>query len=108
MLRGMLEDEGYQVETAATGREGVEQYLTDPSDLVISDIVMPEMEGVEVIDILRKCSPTPRIIAISGGSRDTTATQNLHSARQLGAIITLKKPVMYSDLIGAVEAALQE
>jgi len=107
MLRGILEDEGYDVSVAIDGEDGVRQFLEQPCPLVITDIVMPKMEGVEVMNVLSKCVPTPKIIAISGGSRDTTASQNLHIAGQLGAAATLKKPVMYNDLIGAVEHALQ-
>ena len=106
MLRGMLEDEGFEVDVAENGREGVQQYLAEPCDLVIADIVMPEMEGVEVINLLQKCVPAPKIIAISGGSRDTTATQNLHIAGQLGAALTLKKPVTYDVLMKAVRDTL--
>jgi len=106
MLRGMLEDEGFQVDVAVNGREGIKQYLTLPCDLVIVDIVMPELEGVEVINLLQKCVPAPKIIAISGGSRDTNATQNLNIAGQLGAALTLKKPVTYDILMQAVRDTL--
>tara|TARA_Y100001934_G_scaffold280079_1_gene385739 strand:- start:1689 stop:2069 length:381 start_codon:yes stop_codon:yes gene_type:complete len=106
MLRGILEDEGYEVEVASNGRSGIQQYLSDPCDLVIADIVMPEMEGVEVINLLQKCVPTPKIIAISGGSRDTSASQNLQTAEQLGACISLKKPVTYDALVTAVQKSL--
>jgi len=106
MLQGILEDEGYEVQTATNGHMGLQSYLSSPVDLVIVDIVMPEMAGIEVINLLNKCVPRPQIIAISGGSRDTGATQNLHIAKQLGARHTMQKPVSYEVLIQTIEQTL--
>ena len=108
MLHGILTDEGYSVDVASNGRKGIQKYLNNPCDLVIADIVMPEMEGVEVINLLKKCVPAPRVIAISGGSQETSASQNLEIARQLGALLTLKKPIKYNHLLEAVRDCLQQ
>ena len=69
MLKKMLEREGYEVDTACNGSEGLDKIEDSPPDLLITDIVMPEKEGMELIFHLRRKKPELKIIAISGGGR---------------------------------------
>lgn len=69
MLRQMLEREGYEVVEAEEGEEGMRRYREQPVDLVITDILMPQKEGIETIRALRRTNPGVKIIAISGGGR---------------------------------------
>ena len=73
-------------------------------DLIVVDIFMPEMDGLELIPLIRKTRPATKIIAISGGSglRDYLGT-----AKKLGAHDTLKKPFSFQELLDAVSAQLK-
>ena len=69
MLRQILEMEGYEVSDAANGRMAVNLFRNDPTDLIITDIIMPEKDGIETITELRRDYPDVKIIAITGGGR---------------------------------------
>lgn len=101
----MLEGSGHEVAVAAQGAEGLTLFGEHPVDLVITDIFMPEKEGIETILELRHQSPQTKIIAISGGGRagnlDISAT-----AKNLGAHQTLAKPFARQELLDAVNAVL--
>ena len=103
MLRKMLEHEGYEVVDAADGNKGIRLYREDPTDLVITDIIMPEKEGIETIIDLRREFPEIKIIAMSGGGH-TAAESYLHMAKGLGAMRTLSKPFVKGELLEAIEA----
>ncbi len=107
MLRRMLEQAGHQVTEAVNGAEGIKLYEQDRPDLIITDIIMPEKEGVETIIALRRADPDLPIIAISGGGRLET-TDFLTMARKLGARRTLSKPFRRDQLLEAVGACLAE
>lgn len=102
-LRALLEQElksaGHEVVLAADGREGVERCGKNGPDLVITDLYMPEQEGLETIKELRVRFPDVRIIAMSGRS---TAETMLGIARKLGAVQTLQKPFASGELLAAV------
>jgi YesN/AraC family two-component response regulator len=108
MLRKMLETAGYNdIEEAANGSIGVKLFRQHPFDLVITDIIMPDKEGLEMIPELIRDYPRIKIIAMSGGGR--TGPQNyLKMAKYLGAGRTLAKPFEYSDIIDAVQELLNE
>jgi two-component system chemotaxis response regulator CheY len=106
MLRMALEHAGYVVEEAHNGRQGVAHYRAAPADLVITNIFMPEQEGLETIRILRQEFPALKIIAISGGSQRGNL-DFLAVAQRLGACMTLRKPFAMRELRAAVEKALQ-
>jgi len=108
MLRKMLETAGYNdIEEAANGSIGVKLFRQHTFDLVITDIVMPDKEGLEMITELVRDYPGIKIIAMSGGGR--TGTQSyLKMAKYLGAGRTLAKPFEYPDLIDAVQELLNE
>ena len=92
-----LESLGHQVECARDGKEGFEISQTQSFDLIISDILMPEREGIESIRGWRKEFPNIKILAISGGG-STSARENLTLAAYLGANATLMKPYSLTDL----------
>lgn len=101
MLRQALERAGYSVVEARDGAEGLRHYQENPVDLVITDILMPEKEGLETIQELRERFPSVKIIAISGGGR-TGKLDFLHVAEKLGALRTLHKPFPLQELLDAV------
>jgi CheY-like chemotaxis protein len=106
MLGQMLAMDGHRVTAAANGQMGLRMVREQQPDLIITDILMPEMDGIEMIMALRKLENTIPIIAISGGRRNIRAEFNLDSAGLLGVAATLTKPVNRSDLKRAVSTAL--
>lgn len=107
-VRSTLQDrlilEGYHVQTAPDGRRGLNLYYESPVDLVITDVLMPEIDGLEVIRVLCGKSSPPLIIAMSGGgSRDLDF---LLEAREFGATHTLSKPFHLDDFATLVNDLL--
>ena len=107
MLRQTLEREEYEVVDAHDGKEGLRLYREAPTDLIITDIIMPEKEGVETIIELKRDFPDVKIIAISGGGQ-IGAEACLHLAEKLGAQRTFTKPVPHQDMIKAVKELLEQ
>lgn len=105
LLRKTLEGAGYQVWEALTGHEGLHQVCAQPIDVVITDILMSDMDGLEMIGMLHRNFPKVRIIAISGGSKylDYCAV-----AKMLGAHETLNKPFELQQLLDAVARQVGE
>jgi DNA-binding NtrC family response regulator len=95
LLRGLLRSAftraGWTVSEARDGSEGLASYARAPVDVVITDILMPEKEGLETIRELSAQSPGIKIIAISGGGRGLNLDV-LDIARRFGASVTLEKP----------------
>jgi len=106
LLKKMLEREGFDVITASDGKEGMKLFSNATVDLVITDIVMPEKEGIEIIRELKKEHPGIPVIAISGGGRNSPESY-LNVAKLLGAVAILQKPVEKETLMTAVTTALQ-
>lgn len=104
LLDEMLTAGGHEVAQAGDGREGVAKYRTDQADLVITDLCMPNQEGLETIIELRRDFPNVRIIAMSG---KTFARAMLTIATRLGAVETLEKPFQPPELLGAVARVLK-
>lgn len=104
-LRQMLENAGHEVLEAANGRLALESIENREIDLVIADIIMPEMDGIETIQELRRKAPDLRIIAISGGNRGAKM-DFLKMARKFGANDVLAKPFRREQVFNAIEAAL--
>jgi len=101
MLRQMLERAGYDVVEAANGREGLQQYQATAIDLIITDILMPDQDGLETILELRRLAPEAKIIAISGGGQ-SGLLDLLPVAAKLGAQRTLWKPLRRLELLAAI------
>ena len=104
-LRQVLELEGNEVLTARSGKEGLRLFEEYTVDLIVTDIVMPEKEGLETIMELRKTHPDVKIIAISGGGH-VQPESYLRMAKQLGASRTLAKPFQREELLAAVRELL--
>ena len=102
-LRQVLEEAGYKVIEASNGHDGLRQFRQTPTDLVITDLLMRDTDGLEVTVALRRESPTVKIIAFSGGSGHW---DYLDAANFLGAHRTMRKPVTRADLLQAVEQEL--
>lgn len=96
---------GHTVTVAANGNLGVASYKASPADLIITDIIMPEKEGIETIQEIRALSPKVPIIAISGGGR-TKNYDFLRMANKIGANEVLKKPFANDELLGLVNKCL--
>ena len=105
VINGALSDAGYEVLEAADGNEGLKCYRNSPTDLVITDLIMPEKEGIETIIELRREFPEVKVIAISGGNR-YGSDASLSMAGRLGAERTLTKPFKIPDLLEAVREVL--
>ena|SRR6266478_8882457 len=104
MLEQTLKLAGHDVALASDGKEGVEQYHAKPADLVVTDLYMPNQEGLETIMELRKRSPEVAIIAMSGRA---TAGPMLSVAQKMGAVEVLQKPFVADELLMAVKRALE-
>jgi len=104
VVQRMLSAAGYDVDTAENGQEALAK-LTPDVDLVLSDVLMPEMDGIEMIMRLRKEAPRAKIISMSGGGIQDKE-HVLEIAQRLGAERTLSKPFSREDLIGTVQEVL--
>jgi len=101
----MLTKAGYDVLDAADGKEGIERFRENNVDLVITDLIMPEKEGLEMIMELKTDFPDIKIIAMSCGAQ-MGPEGYLQLADALGAQRTLKKPIAREDLLAAIEEIL--
>lgn len=105
MLRAALEMEGHEVLEARQGDEALRMQRATPAELVITDIIMPEKDGLEVIMALRREAPKLKIIAMSGGGR-FTLMESLGMAEPLGAFAALRKPFEIDAMMETVKKAL--
>jgi DNA-binding response OmpR family regulator len=105
ILRIMLEKEGVNVSEAGDGKEGLIRFNEDTFDLVITDIIMPEKEGIETIFELKKINPDIKIIAISGGGK-ISAEEYLGMASNFGVNKVLSKPFKRDEFIASVSEVI--
>jgi len=101
----ILIEAGYTVDDAPDGKSGLELYRPGFHDVVITDIAMPDMDGLELIMTLSRSTPKPRIIAMSGDSQ-FSETVYLPTARQLGVQNTIIKPIRAEALLKTVASVL--
>lgn len=106
VIAELLTASGHTVRTARNGAEGLAQFRLERPDVVITDIVMPEQDGVGVLLELRKLRPRPKIIAMSGGT--VRSSQYLQMAAGLGARRILEKPFSNAALLQAIDEVLDE
>lgn len=105
LLCRTMEYAGFTADAAADGRKGLRLFEKKSYDLVITDLIMPEQEGMETITFLRKEYPNIKIIAISGGGRIGPETY-LPAAKELGADDVLAKPFSIDEITSAVKSLL--
>src|ERR1700674_4797654 len=101
----LLEDGGYKVMSAEDGLRGMAMFRSEQPDLVITDIIMPEQEGIQTITEMRNAKPDAKIIAISGSGRFGDA-DFLKMAQSLGAMDIVSKPFDADELLTIVENCL--
>jgi YesN/AraC family two-component response regulator len=106
-LREMLRSAGHSVAEAGDGRAALELFDATPPDLVITDILMPEQEGLQTIAHMRERRPHIKIIAMSGGG-GPRSHDLFRYATMLGARRALSKPFKKKDLLDAIEEVLAE
>lgn len=104
-VREMLEREGYSVIEAEDGGQGIKLYRSHAIDLVITDIIMPNKEGVETIFELHFGYPNVKIIAISGGGH-LSASDHLSALEDVGVSYTFTKPLNRDEFLAAIEKTL--
>jgi len=107
LINTMLVRSGHTVRQAANGLEGVRLYREAPADLVLTDVVMPEQEGLATILELRRMNPAVKIIAMSGGFAYDPKLY-LHMAERFGADRVLRKPFQFAELKQTVDSLLAE
>ncbi len=103
MLETYFTRKGYDISVAYNGVEGLKKYKKLIPDLVITDLVMPEKEGIETLMDLQRLNPDVNVIAISGGGR-IGAESYLELAGELGAKRVFEKPINFDALLNAVKS----
>lgn len=115
-LQMVLDSAGYDVNVASNGNDAIELQRRKPADLIITDIIMPEKDGVNTISEIRQEFPGIRIIAISGGGgidpmsykpEAISTTAYLAAAKEVGADFAITKPFERADLLQAVDKLLK-
>lgn len=117
VMQQVLELEGYEVSVAADGQEGLDILETEHADLVITDVIMPGLDGVATLERIKERWPDMPVIVISGGGNVApmeyqpaaiATNAYLASAAQAGAALSMTKPFERKELIDAVSGLLGE
>ena len=106
MLKLMLERDGYEVAEAPDGIEGIRVFRQNPAELIITDLIMPNKDGIGLIIDLKKEFPNLKIIAMSGGGLNKPEGY-LKGAKKLGAACTLTKPIDRGEMLRAIKDVLK-
>jgi len=106
MMKMVLEEAGYDTQFAADGRGALESQREHPADVLITDIFMPETDGMETIDRFKSRFPQTRIIAMSGGG-EKSRMDYLTIADNLGVNATLRKPFDAKTLLQTLQIVLR-
>ena len=102
MLCSKLKKSGYDVVEAEDGVKGIERFMENAVSLVVTDIIMPEKEGMETILELKKIDPSVKIIVVSGGGR-SVPEDYLSIAEYFGAIKSFRKPFNLGEFVKTVD-----
>ncbi len=102
MMRNALESEGYEVLSTADGPQGIAIYKAQYPDLVLLDIGLPSMSGLEVLKVIRTFDSKARVIVVSGYG----ASESVSSAVRYGAWDFVEKTIALDELLGKIRAAL--
>ncbi len=105
LLKHYLRDEQVNVLSAQDGEEGIELFDANPIDLVIIDIFMPNMDGIQTIMEVKQKNPSSKILVISGGG-EFTGLEYLKQAKALGAAEALVKPFTQQDFLSTIQNML--
>lgn len=105
-LQVVLSREGFDIVAADDGRMALEQLQAHPIDLVVTDIFMPEKDGLEFIREMRLLRPNVKVIAISGGTEYFDPGPYLSIAKMLGAVTILGKPIQRDKLVQTIDDLL--
>lgn len=103
--RKILESAGYRVVTAMSADAGLAAFRGERPDVIVTDLIMPDKDGLELIQEVRRADPEARIIAISGGGR-SNYVDALEAAKAFGAREALRKPFLPNALLEAVARVL--
>ena len=106
MMKTALELKGYEVETACNGREAKALYQNKQYDAIVTDIIMPDVDGYEVILDLRRMGLSDRTIAVSAGGR-TSADDYLVTAKHFGVAATFNKPIDIQQFRDKIEEIIK-
>lgn len=106
-MRRIIESAGYQFLGADNGASGLKLFRDHDPDLVITDIYMPNKDGLETVREIRTLDPAARILAVSGGG-SVGGLHYLAAAEIFGAVTSLQKPLRKQDLIDAIKRALAD
>ncbi len=105
-IRRMLESGGYAVVEAGNGSEGLSHLESGGIDLAITDLLMPETDGLEFLKKAATLAPGLPVIAMSGGARELPAAVGLSISAAFGALRTLYKPFKKAELLSSVDVVL--
>ncbi len=103
LLEKALKTAGHEVTSAADGHEGLKSFRAAEADVVITDLFMPNQDGIETMINLRREFPGVKIVAISG---NVSAPAMLSVAKRLGAVVVLEKPFALEALLDAVKQSI--
>ena len=106
IVRDVLREAGHEVHEAADGKRGLAQFRRTSPDLVISDVVMPEMDGFELLWAIRAEAPMTPLILMSGRNRSLRMDDLLRAAKVFGAWQVIPKPFSKEELLRVVQSAL--
>ena len=107
LLRTILVREGFAVQEAADGRVGLDMWRKEPADIVLTDIFMPNKDGIEMIVELKRMQPQAKIIAMTGGG-ETKLLEIGSAAGFLGADRTIEKPFDRKGLLTVIQSLLND
>lgn len=105
VIMRVLEDVGHKVTLAENGNEASKALARGAFDLVLTDVIMPDRDGMQVITELRRKYPQVRVVAMSGGGH-VPRDQYLKIAKGLGAHAALEKPFSTQELLGVIEQVM--
>ncbi|MBF0438466.1 MAG: response regulator [Magnetococcales bacterium] len=103
----ILRNAGYSVLDAENGQEGLERIAGISVDLIITDIFMPKMDGIDLLAAIRFSRPNVKVIAISGGYKSMNSRLTLEMAKTFGAVDIITKPFRADVVLQKVEQSLQ-
>jgi DNA-binding response OmpR family regulator len=103
VLIQLFKRENYEVSGCIDGSDAIKMLKNETFDVIITDIIMPNKDGMALIVELRRDQPNMHIIAISGGGRDIDPLNPLKIAEKVGAEFTFTKPFKLKELLGAVK-----